>query len=237
MKPSTISHNSQAAVSVSSSRQKRIHVLCVDDHRIVREGIELIINRQPDMQVIASAATGEEACKMFEAHHPDVTLMDLQLGTMSGVDAIRRIKQKHHDAHIIVLTVYEGDEDIFRALEAGATTYLLKDTLSDNLIDVVRQINEGKEPPISEKLAKRLAERASGASLSPREVEIVKLMSSGMRNKEIGASLGISEATAQVHARNIFAKLGVRDRTAAVTVALRRGIIHMGETIRHGQND
>lgn len=206
--------------------QSHIRVLCVDDHRIVREGIGLIIGRQPDMEVVGSAASGEEAVELFRICRPDVTLMDLQLGTMSGVDAIRAIKAIDNNARIVVLTMYSGDEDIFRALQAGAVTYLLKDTLSDDLINVVREIHSGKTP-LGPDVEARLAERATRPRLTPREVQVVELIAQGMRNKEIAAALGISEETAQVHVKNILAKLKVKDRTAVVSVALRRGIIHM----------
>jgi DNA-binding NarL/FixJ family response regulator len=207
-------------------KNAQIGVLCVDDHRIVREGIALIIGRQPDMTVIGSAATGEEAVAHFRRHRPDVTLMDLQLGAMSGVDAIRAIRVLDPAARIVVLTMYQGDEDIHRALQAGATTYLLKDTLSDDLIRVVREVHAG-EKPIGQDVQARLAERAAGPTLTPREIQVVELISRGMRNKEIAAALGITDETAQVHVKNILAKLKVQDRTAAINVALRRGIIHI----------
>jgi DNA-binding NarL/FixJ family response regulator len=203
-----------------------IRILCVDDHRIVREGIELIIARQPDMQVAASAASGEESIEMFRRHRPDVTLMDLQLGAMSGVDAIRIIRRDHPDARIVVLTMFQGDEDIFRALQAGAATYLLKDMLSDDLIRVIRDVHAGKQP-VRPEVEARLAERAAGPTLTPREVQVVGLIAEGMRNKEIAAALGISDETVQVHVKSIFWKLKVKDRSAAMNVALRRGIIHL----------
>jgi two-component system, NarL family, response regulator len=207
-------------------RAPKIRVLCVDDHRIVREGIALIVGRQPDMEVVGSAASGEEAVELFRGCRPDVTLMDLQLGSMSGVEAIRVIRRDAPAARIVVLTMYQGDEDIFRALQAGAVTYLLKDTLSDDLITVIREVHGGKHP-ISPDVEARLAERAAGPTLTPREIQVVQLISHGMRNKEIAASLGISEETAQVHVKNILAKLRVKDRSAAIGVAVRRGIIHL----------
>jgi two-component system NarL family response regulator len=204
----------------------KIRVLCVDDHRIVREGIALIISRQPDMEVVASAASGEEAIELFRQHQPDVTLMDLQLGTMGGVEAIRAIRRESPRARIVVLTMYQGDEDIFRALDAGAATYLLKDMLSDDLLRVVREVHSGSQP-IRPEVEALLAKRAAGSTLTNREVEVIDLIAQGMRNKEIAASLGISEETAQVHVKHILAKLKVKDRSAAITVALRRGIIHL----------
>jgi two-component system NarL family response regulator len=203
----------------------RIRVLCVDDHRIVREGIGLIIARQEDMEVVGSAATGEEAVLLFKRERPDVTLMDLQLPVMSGLDAIRSIRREDAEARIIVLTMYQGDEDIHRALSAGATTYLLKDTLSDDLIRFVREVHAGRSP-IRADVKARLDERAGQPTLTPREVQVMELVYEGRRNKEIGTLLGISEETVQVHLKNIFAKLKVGERTAAVNVALRRGIVH-----------
>lgn len=203
-----------------------IRVMCVEDHRIVREGLALIINQEPDMKIVGSCATVEEAIELHRTLHPDVTLMDLRLGTASGVDAIKAIRRENPDARIIVLTMYEGDEDIFRAHQAGATTYLLKDTLSSDLVRVVREVNAGGRPVVPEVQA-RLAERASMPTLTSREVEVLQLISQGLRNKEVGAMLGITEGTVQIHVKNIFAKLSVNDRTAAVQVAVRRGLIHM----------
>jgi two-component system NarL family response regulator len=203
-----------------------IRVLCVDDHRIVREGIALIIDRQPDMKVVGVAAKGEQAVTLFSRLRPDVTLMDLQLGRMSGLAAISAIRAEHPQARIVVLTTYDGDEDIYRALEAGAATYLLKDTLSDDLIDVVRQVHAGKRP-IGPHVQARLDERASHPPLTRREIEVLELVTQGMRNKEIASRLEISEDTVAVHLRNTFVKLKVNERTTAVTVALRRGIIHL----------
>jgi DNA-binding NarL/FixJ family response regulator len=203
-----------------------IRVLCVDDHRIVREGLGLIISRQPDMQVVGSASSGEEALELFTRLQPDVTLMDLQLGAMSGVEAIRAIRAQAPAARVVVLTMYQGDEDIYRAIQAGAATYLLKDTLSDDLVRVVREVYAGKHS-LTPDVVSRLAERAANPTLTPREIQVIELVSRGMRNKEIAASLGISEETAHVHVRNILTKLKVKDRSAAITVALRRGIIHL----------
>jgi two-component system NarL family response regulator len=178
------------------------------------------------MEVVGLAATGDEAIASYQRVRPDVTLMDLQLGSVSGVEATRAICGADPTARIIVLTMYQGDEDIYRALEAGAATYLLKDTLSDDLVRIVRQVHAG-EHPVRPDVQARLAERATRPALTPREIQVIGLISEGMRNKEIAASLGISEETAQVHVKNILAKLHVQDRTAAVTVALRRGIIHL----------
>lgn len=203
-----------------------IRVLCVDDHSIVRDGITFIIARQPDMTVVGSATTADEAVGMFRHHRPDITLMDLRLRGSSGTDAIEAIRREYPDARIIVLTMYDGDEDIYRALKAGAATYLLKDTLSDDLIRVVREVHSGKRP-VHPYVEARLAERSSHPTLTPREVEVMELIMRGLRNKEIAPLLGISELTVQVHVKSIFAKLQVNDRTRAVQVALRRGIVHL----------
>jgi DNA-binding NarL/FixJ family response regulator len=203
-----------------------IRILCVDDHRIVREGIASLIDRQPDMRVVASAASGEEAIDLFIEHQPDITLMDLQLGVMDGITAIKIIRRRSPDARIVVLTMRRGDEDIHRALEAGASAYLMKDTISGDLIRVLREVQAG-EHPMPADVEARLAERATRATLTDREVQVVELVAQGMRNKEIGVSLGISETTVQVHVKNILAKLRVQDRSGAITAAIRRGIIHI----------
>ena len=203
-----------------------IRVLCVDDHRIVREGIALILAREPDIEVVASAANADEAVAEFKRHRPDVTLMDLRLGERNGIDAIKEIRRDYPDARIVVLTMYRGDEDIHRALSAGAATYLLKDALSDDLIRVVREVHAGGHPMAPDVRA-RLDQRAAHPTLTPREIQVLQLVSLGKRNKEIAAMLGLSDDTVPVHVKNIFAKLRVNERTAAVNVALRRGIIHI----------
>jgi DNA-binding NarL/FixJ family response regulator len=210
----------------SAPSTHRIRVMCVEDHRIVREGIALIINQEPDMEAVCSCASGDEAIAMYFQCRPDVVLMDLRLGKTSGVDAIRAIRKDDPNARIVVLTMYEGDEDIYRAHQAGATTYLLKDTLSADLIRVVRQVHAG-ERPMQPEVQARLAERANSPTLTTREVEVLQLISEGLRNKEVGATLGITEGTVQIHVKNIFSKLHVNDRTAAVQKAVRRGLIQM----------
>ena len=205
---------------------RRITVLCVDDHRIVREGLRMILNSEPDMTVIDAAATGSDAIMRYRRHSPDITLMDLQLPDISGVDAIREIRAIDAAARIIVLTMYKGDEDIHRAIAAGASTYLLKDTLSDDVPRIVREVYAGQQtlPP---DVAARLQERAAQRALTPREIEVMKLVAAGRRDKEIALALAISTQTARVHMKNIFLKLGVSDRTEAMSVAIRRGIIHI----------
>jgi DNA-binding NarL/FixJ family response regulator len=204
----------------------QIRVLCVDDHRLVREGIGLIIDREPDMTVVGSAASGADAIALFKQYLPDVTLMDLQLGRMSGLEAIRAIRRHRGDANIVVLTMYDGDEDVYRALEAGAATYLLKDMLSDDLVNIIRDVCAGRRP-LAAGIQARLDEHSTYAALTPREIEVLDRVKLGMRNKEIAASLHISEKTIQVHIKNLLFKLKVNDRAAAVNVALRRGIIHL----------
>ena len=203
-----------------------ITVLCVDDHRIVREGLRMIIDSEPDMTVIDAAGDGRNAVARYMEHRPDITLMDLQLPEMGGVDAIRAIRMVDAHARIIVLTMYKGDEDIHRAMEAGASTYLLKDTLADDLPRIVREVHAGRRSLPSDVLA-RLEERAASPTLTPREIEVMKLVASGRRDKEIAIALAISNQTVRVHVKNIFAKLGVGDRTEAMNVAIRRGIIHI----------
>jgi two-component system NarL family response regulator len=208
------------------SNPHSIRILCVDDHRIVREGLALIIGRQPDMVVVGAASSGEEAVEMFTRFKPDITLMDLNLRGMSGLDAIKAIRRHDARARLVVLTMHNGEEYIHRALEAGAASYVLKDTLSDNLVGTIRDVYEGRRT-LAPDVEARLAERAGNAHLTPREVQVIELISQGMRNKEIAATLGISFETAQVHVKNILAKLKVQDRTAAVSVAVRRGIIQL----------
>jgi two-component system NarL family response regulator len=204
----------------------RIRVLCVDDHQIVREGLVSIIGRQPDMTVIGAATNGLQAIEMFLQNPPDVTLMDLQLPVLSGLEAIRRIRSADERAKLIVLTTYHGDEDIYRALAAGAATYLLKDAVLGDLAGVVRDVHDGARP-VSDEVQRILATRSTDAHLTAREVEVLEFIAQGLRNKEIGNALRITEETTKVHVRNILEKLSVRDRTEAVTMALRRGIIHL----------
>ncbi|MFN7916258.1 MAG: response regulator transcription factor [Vicinamibacterales bacterium] len=222
MQPATASGN----ITVPTvGGQQRIRVMCVDDHRLVREGIGLIIGRQQDMQVVAYAASESEAVTQFRVHQPDVTLMDLRLGEGSGIRAIEAIRQGAPRARFIVLTMYSGAEDIHRAMKAGAATYVLKDALSEDLIRVVREVHAGRTP-IDPELEARLESR-QGSTLTRREMQVIELVAEGFRNREIGTNLGITEQTAQVHVKNILAKLKVRDRTAAINVALKRGIIHI----------
>jgi DNA-binding NarL/FixJ family response regulator len=203
-----------------------IRVACVDDHRIVREGLAVIINQQPDMTIVGLAGSAEEALSVYRDHQPDVMLMDLQMPGVSGVDAIRAIRRLDPAARIVVLTMLRGDEDIHRALDAGAATYLLKDAAFDQLLQAIRQVHAGEPPKIGADVRARLAERARRPALTARELEVLELVRTGLRNREIAASLGVTEETVQSHVKHILAKLDVRDRTAAIDVALRRGILH-----------
>ncbi len=208
------------------SLSQRIRVLCVDDHAIVRQGVALLLGLESDMAVVGSAASGEQAVELFIALRPDVTLMDLQLPGMSGLEAIGAIRRVDPGAPIVVLTMYRGDEDIFRALDAGAATYLLKDTLTEDLVQVIKDVHAGKRF-LRPDVQARLDERHGRPALTAREVQVIELLSVGMRNREIAAALNISEETAHAHLKNVFAKLQVTDRTAAVHVALQRGIIQI----------
>jgi DNA-binding NarL/FixJ family response regulator len=209
---------------------RRIRVLCVDDHRVVLEGIAAILRRQPDMELIAAEPSGEEAIKSYRRYLPDITLMDLQLPAMSGIDAIRAIRREYPDARMVVLTMFLGDEDVHRALEAGAAAYLLKDTVADDLVRTIRQVHSGARwlPPT---VVAALESRHAYDALTAREVTVLELVAKGLRNKEIAATLGISEATTKIHVRNTLLKLRVNDRTAAVTLALHRGIIHLEDRV------
>ncbi len=212
--------------STSPTSLPPARILCVDDHPVVRDGISFIVNRQPDLEVVGCAGNGEEAIALFRQLRPDITLMDLQLPGVSGLEAIRTIRRENPEARVIVLTMYRGDEDIYRALQAGAAAYLLKDTLSDHLVQVIREVRAGKHPT-ELYVQERLAERAEHPPLTTRELEVLELIARAMRTKEIAASLGISEETARVHVKNILAKFGVSDRIAAVNIARSRGWIHM----------
>jgi DNA-binding NarL/FixJ family response regulator len=203
-----------------------IRVLCVDDHRLMREGIVHIVGLQSDLTVVAEASNGEEAVEQFLRHRPDVTLMDLQLPRMNGLQAIRAIRQADPHARIVVLTMYHGDEDIFRALQAGAAGCLLKDTVPEDLVRVIREVHGGGRA-IPADVEAALAMRAAQPALTFRELQVLELLATGKRNKEIAGELGISNDTARAHIKSIFLKFNVHDRTAALAEALRRGMIHL----------
>ena len=203
-----------------------IRILIVDDHPVVREGLAAMIERRPDLTVVAQAPNGRAALTAFETHHPDVTLMDLQMPEMGGVDAIRAIRATHPNARFVVLTTFDGDEDIFRALEAGALAYLLKDAPREELLDAIRAVHAGARRIPSE-VAAKLAERMMSQPLTERELSVLRLITAGKSNKEIGEVLVITEGTVKVHVNAILGKLGVSDRTQAVTTALKRGLVKL----------
>jgi DNA-binding NarL/FixJ family response regulator len=207
-----------------SSETGPIRILSVDDHPLIRQGIVGLVAAQPDMKLIAEAGTGREAIEQFRLHHPDVTLMDLQMPQMSGFDAIIAIRGEFPDARIIVLTTYAGDAQALRALKAGAQAYLLKDTLHKELLGTIRAVYAGKKS-ISPEVSYQLAEHATDESLTAAEVRVLCLIAQGHANKEIAAQLSISEDTVKGQVRNILSKLGAKDRTHAAMIAFRRGII------------
>jgi DNA-binding NarL/FixJ family response regulator len=207
-------------------KQGTIRVLVVDDHPIVRLGMTAIIDAQPDMTVVGQASDGEEAIRLFDSLHPDVTLMDLRLPGVGGVQAIRNIRTRHPDAKCLVLTTYEGDEDIFQALQAGAVGYLVKGMAHDVLVQGLRQVYEGRQYVPSE-IAQRLNQRNPQAALSGREQQVLTYLAQGKSNKSIAELLGITEATVKHHVSVILQQLNVEDRTQAVLVALRRGLVHL----------
>lgn len=203
-----------------------IRVLFVDDHPMLRAGLAATLAAEDDIAVAAETGSGEEAITLFREHRPDITLMDLRLPGMSGVEAIRAIRRESPQARVIVLTTYDGDEDIYRALEAGARGYLLKDMLRKELIDAIRKVHAGQRY-LSSAVAIRLAERAARPELSAREIEILTLVARGRSNKEAAAELGLAEGTVRIHLSNIFEKLDVHDRTQAAIVAIQRGMVHI----------
>jgi DNA-binding NarL/FixJ family response regulator len=208
------------------SNQTHIRVLCVDDHPLLREGIAAIINNQSDMLLVAEASNGREAIQKYREHQPDVTLMDLRLPDMSGIDSMIAIRSEFPEARIVMLTTFEGDVEIQRSLEAGARGYLLKSMPPKDLAEAIRQVHGGKKriPP---ELAAQLAEHLGDEALTEREIEVLRHIAGGNRNRDIADRLFISEETVKVHIKHIMEKLGAADRTQAVAIAVRRGIIQL----------
>jgi DNA-binding NarL/FixJ family response regulator len=203
-----------------------ILVLTVDDHALLRKGIVGLVNAESDMKVVAEASTGPEAVKQFKQHRPDITLMDLQLPDMSGIEAMIAIRQEFPEARIIVLTTYAGDAQVVRALKAGARGYLLKADVNEELLETIRSVHAGHRW-IHPEVAAELAEYTGKEALTVREIEVLRLIATGNANKEIGAKLSVGEDTIKRHVTNILGKLDANDRTHAVTIALKRGIIEL----------
>jgi DNA-binding NarL/FixJ family response regulator len=203
-----------------------IRILVADDHHVVRQGLVALLKTVSGFEVVAEAADGKQALDCFDKHRPDVTLMDLRMPNLGGVEAVAQIRRKYPVARIIVLTTFDGDEDIYRALQAGAKGYLLKGMFGEELIEAIRAVHAGKTR-IPSPIAERLADRMGGPALTSRELEVLKQIVAGRSNKEIGAELSISEATVKTHINSILGKLGVTDRTQAATTALQRGIVHL----------
>jgi DNA-binding NarL/FixJ family response regulator len=204
----------------------RIRVLTVDDHPLLREGITAIINNQPDMVLVAGASSGRDGIQKFQEHRPDVTLMDLRLPDLTGIDAVIAIRSEFPEARIIMLSTFNGDVDIQRALKAGAYGYLLKSTPRRDLVETIRKVHLGKKSVPAE-VAANLAEHLSGEALTDREIDVLRHIATGGRNKDIAERLFIAEETVKVHVKHIMEKLGASDRTEAMVIAVRRGIIRL----------
>jgi DNA-binding NarL/FixJ family response regulator len=201
-------------------------VLVVDDHALLRTGVANIINQEPDLRVVAEAGNGVEAIAAYERHHPDVTLLDLRMPVMEGVEAVRQIRERDPQARVIVLTTYDTDHEIARALKAGAKAYVLKDISADDLINCIRVVLAG-QTYLAPSAAAKLAEGVTRVQLTPREMTTLKLMADGKANKEIATELAISERTVKTHLGHLFEKLGVASRTEAIKVATRRGLVRL----------
>jgi DNA-binding NarL/FixJ family response regulator len=209
-----------------SSEPLSIRILVVDDHPVVRQGIAVLVGTQPDMTLVAEASNGREAIQQFRAHRPDVTIMDLQMPEMSGLDALIAIRGEFPNARIIVLTTYAGDVQILRALKSGAQGYLLKNTFHKELIDTIRAVHAGKKS-LSPEVSCEIAEHSTDDALTPAEVSVLKLIAAGNANKQIADQLSITEETVKSRVKNILSKLGAQDRTQAAVIGLKRGIINM----------
>jgi len=210
----------------SRQPQERASVLLVDDHALLRTGVANIINQEPDLRVVAEAENGAEAVKAYQEHHPDVTLLDLRMPVMEGVEAVRRIREHDPRARVIVLTTYDTDDEISQALKAGAKAYILKDIAATELIGCIRDVLAGKTY-LAPAAAAKLAEGVTRVQLTPREMSTLKLLADGKANKEIATALDISERTVKTHLAHLFEKLGVTSRTEAIRVATRRGLVRL----------
>ena len=204
----------------------KIRVLCVDDHPLVRKGIAAILNNEAEIDLVAEAGNGQEAIDLFRRLNPDVTLMDLRMPIVDGITATREIRNEFPEARIIALTSFDGDQDVYRALEAGVRGYLLKESVHSEILHAIRHVHAGKKliPP---DVAQRLAEYFPQVSLTPREVEVLQLVAGGLANKEIASKLGTASGTVKMQVQNILSKLSATDRTHAVTIALQRGILQL----------
>ncbi|MBV9385070.1 MAG: response regulator transcription factor [Chroococcidiopsidaceae cyanobacterium CP_BM_ER_R8_30] len=208
------------------SQFTKIRVLIVDDHSLVTEGLANIINYNPEMTVVAQAEDGQRAINLYREHQPDITLMDLRMPAMGGVEAITAICAEFKSARIIVLTTYDGDEDIYRGLQAGAQGYLLKDAKPNELLSAIRMVHSGQQY-VSPTVGRKLVERMNNPVLSERELDVLRLMAQGLSNQDIGTALNIGESTVKSHVTRILNKLGVSDRTQAVIVAVKRGLVSL----------
>ena len=209
-----------------SDASPRIRILAVDDHALVREGIAVLVETQPDMTLVGEASTGREAIQQFRTHRPDITLMDLQMPEMNGVDAIVAIRGEFPDAKMIVLTTYQGDVQILRALKAGAQGYLLKNAFHKELIETIRAVQAGKKA-LSPEASYEIAEHATDDALTPAETNVLRLIAAGNANKQIADQLSITEETVKSRVKNILSKLGANDRTHAAMIGIKRGIIEL----------
>lgn len=209
-----------------NTASQTLGILCVDDHPLVRKGIAAILANETDMKLVAEAGSGLEAVEAFRQFHPDVTLMDLRMPGMDGIEATKNIRKIDPEAKIIALTSYDGDQEIYRALEAGVRGYILKESVHTEIVRAIRVVQSGKRLMPAE-VAERLSEHFPQVALTPREIEVLQHVAKGLGNKEIGARLGTAAGTVKMHLQNILSKLGASDRTHAVTLAIRRGIIHI----------